>query len=168
MIQVQVHRHLHHHVMARKSRWLVGNGPEIDLLNMRWWSHKEMKIWDQKCERCVEPILGGFGLAADGASPSALVHLGVFVLLCITYWESIYGFSFCIGHVLDMRLIYLSIYFLCTWMHFYGFIMWVFLWWCEMKMSMWCIVTLVCVFLDIIMHDVMVVCFLYAVVDVPI
>ena len=27
---------------------------------------------------------------------------------------------------------------------------------------------IVCVFLDIVMHDVMVVCFLYAVVDVPI
>ena len=53
----------------RKSRWLVGNGPEIGLLNMRRWSHQEMEIWDWRCERCLKPVSGDFGLAADGVAP---------------------------------------------------------------------------------------------------
>ena len=55
--------------MAHKSRRLVGNGPEINLLNMRRWSHKEIEVWAQRCERCLELISGDFGLAADGAAP---------------------------------------------------------------------------------------------------
>ena len=47
----------------------MGNGPEIYLLNMRRWSHKEMEIWSQRCERCLEQALGDSDLAADGASP---------------------------------------------------------------------------------------------------
>ena len=53
----------------RKLRWIVGNGPEIGLLNMRWWSHQEMEIWDQRCERCLEPVPGDFGLVAYGVAP---------------------------------------------------------------------------------------------------
>ena len=44
VIQVQVHRHLHRHVLAHKSRLLVGNGPKIDLLNMRQWSHSGPEV----------------------------------------------------------------------------------------------------------------------------
>ena len=67
-----------------------------------------------------------------------------------------------------MQLIYLSIYIFdargCT------FIVLL----CESFMMLWnanvyvMYYYTVCVFLDIVMHDVMVVCFLYAVVDVPI
>ena len=53
--------------MARKSKWLVGNGPKIDLLNMRRWYH-EMEIWAQRCERSLKLVPGDFGLVADGAA----------------------------------------------------------------------------------------------------
>ena len=42
-MQVQVRRHLHCHAVARKLRSLPRNGPEICLLNMRQWSHKEIE-----------------------------------------------------------------------------------------------------------------------------
>ena len=47
----------------------MGNGPEIDLLNMRRWSHKEIEVWAQRCERCLEQVPHDFGLVADGAAP---------------------------------------------------------------------------------------------------
>ena len=47
----------------------MGNGPEINLLNMRQWSHKEIEIWAQRCEGCLEQVPGDFELAADGAAP---------------------------------------------------------------------------------------------------
>jgi len=46
----------------------VGNGPKIDLLNMRRWSHKEIEIWAYRCERCLEQVLGDFEVAANGAA----------------------------------------------------------------------------------------------------
>ena len=47
----------------------MGNGPKIDLLNMRQWSHKEIEIWAWRCERCLEQAPGEFGLAANGDAP---------------------------------------------------------------------------------------------------
>ena len=46
----------------------MGNGPKINLLNMRQWSHKEIKIWAQSCERCLEQVPGDFGLATNCAA----------------------------------------------------------------------------------------------------
>ena len=69
---------------------------------------------------------------------------------------------------MDMRLLYLSIYIFDT----HGCAFMVLL--CESFMKLWNANVYVmyyytmCVFLDTVMHDVMVVCFLYAVVDVPI
>ena len=75
---------------------------------------------------------------------------------------------FCIGHVLDMRLIDLYIYFdargcafmvlLCE--SFYDVVDWKFL--CDALLHC------VCIFFNMIMHDVVVVCFLYVIVNVPI
>ena len=48
----------------------MGDGPEIDLLNMRRWSHKEMEILSQRCERCLKPVPGDFGLVVDDADPN--------------------------------------------------------------------------------------------------
>ena len=47
----------------------MGNGPKFYFLNMRRWSHKEMEIWDRRCDRCLELVLGDFGLEVDGAAP---------------------------------------------------------------------------------------------------
>ena len=69
---------------------------------------------------------------------------------------------------MDMRLIYLSIYIFSA----CGCAFMVLL--CESFMMLWnanvyvMYYYTVCVFLDIVMHEVMVVCFLYVVVDVPI
>ena len=35
----------------------------------RRWSHKEMEIWDQRCERCLEQALGDSELVANGVAP---------------------------------------------------------------------------------------------------
>ena len=77
---------------------------------------------------------------------------------------------FCIGHVVDMRLMDL---YLCTifLMHvdvllwFYYVSLFIMLWNANAYVMYY---YTLCVFLDMIMHCVMVVCFLYAVVDVPI
>ena len=76
---------------------------------------------------------------------------------------------FCIGHVVDMKLMDLYLYIFLThvdellWFHYVSpFIM---LWDANVYVMYY---YTVCVFLDMIMHYVMVVCFLYAVVDVPI
>ena len=76
---------------------------------------------------------------------------------------------FCIGHVVDMRLmdLYLHIFFThmdaLLWFHYVS--LFIMLWNANAYVMYY---YTVCVFLDIVMHDVMVVCFLYAVVDVPI
>ena len=96
-----------------------------------------------------------------------LVHLGVFALLCIFNRESICGFSFCTRHILDMRFIYLYIYFYAHGCAFYGFICDSF--YDDMKCNPYAMYfyTCVCV-LYMIMHDVVFVCFLYAIMNVTI
>ena len=47
----------------------MGNGLDINLLNMRRWSHKEIEIWARICERCLEQVLGDFGVVANGVVP---------------------------------------------------------------------------------------------------
>ena len=76
---------------------------------------------------------------------------------------------FCIGHVVDMGLMDLYLYIFLThvdallWFHYVS--LFIRLWDANVYVMYY---YTVCVFLDIIMHDVMVVCFLYPVVDVPI
>ena len=76
---------------------------------------------------------------------------------------------FCIGHVMDMRLMNLYLYIFLMHMDallwFYYVSLFIMLWNANAYV-MYCYT--VCVFLDMIMHYVMVVCFLYAVVDMPI
>ena len=118
----------------------------------RWWYWARWWVW----------VI----LATNGADPSVLVHLGVFASLCILSWESICGFLFCTGHILDMWLIYLYIFLMhvdALFMDLYAslfMMMW-------NEMPMWCIFTRVYV-LYIIMHDVGFVCFLCAMMNVPI
>ena len=76
---------------------------------------------------------------------------------------------FCIGHVVDMQLMDLYLYIFFThvdallWFHYVNLFITL---WDENVYLMYYYT--VCVFLDMIMHYVMVVCFLYIVVDVPI
>ena len=76
---------------------------------------------------------------------------------------------FCIGHVVDMRLMDLYLYIFLMhvdallWFHYVSLFIML---WDENVYVMYYYT--VCVFLDMIMHYVMVVCFLYAVMDVPI
>ena len=76
---------------------------------------------------------------------------------------------FCIRHVLDMRLIGLYLCIFLTHMDvllwFYYVSLFIMLWNANAYLMYY---YTVCVFLDMIMHYVMVVCFLYAVIDVPI
>ena len=76
---------------------------------------------------------------------------------------------FCIGHVLDMRLIDLYLYIFLMhvdallWFHYVSLFYYV------VECKCLCDVLLHCVcILDMIMHYVMVVCFLYTIMDVPI
>ena len=77
--------------------------------------------------------------------------------------------SFCIGHNADMGLMDLYLYILLMHMDallwFYYVSLFCMLWNANAYVMYY---YTVCVFLDMIMHYVMVVCFLYAVVDVPI
>ena len=61
----------------------MGNGPEIDLLNMRQWSHKE-KFELGGVRGVSNRFRVSFEFVVDGAARSALVHLVVFVSLCIS------------------------------------------------------------------------------------
>ena len=76
---------------------------------------------------------------------------------------------FCIGHVVDMRLMDLYLYIFLThvdallWFHYVS--LFIMLWDANFYVMYY---YTVCVFLDMIMHYVMVVCFLYTVMDVPI
>ena len=76
---------------------------------------------------------------------------------------------FCIGHVVDMRLMDLYLYIFLThvdalvWFHYVS--LFNMLWDANVYVMYY---YTVCVFLDMIMHYVMVVCFLYTVMDVPI
>ena len=76
---------------------------------------------------------------------------------------------FCIGHVVDMRLIDLYLFIFLThvdvilWFHYV--ILFIMPWNANVYVMYY---YTVCVFLDMIMHYVMVVCFLYTIVDVPI
>ena len=76
---------------------------------------------------------------------------------------------FCIGHVVDMRLMDLYRYIFLThvdellWFHYVS--LFIMLWTTNSYVMYY---YTVCVFLDMIMHYVMVVCFLYTVMDVPI
>ena len=76
---------------------------------------------------------------------------------------------FCIGHVVDMRLMDLYLYIFFTdvdaLLWFYYVSLFVMLWNANAYVMYY---YTVCVFLDMIMHYVMVVCFLYTVMDVPI
>ena len=40
---------------------------------MRQWSHKEIEIWAQWCEGCLEQALGDSELAANGAAPNGVL-----------------------------------------------------------------------------------------------
>ena len=71
--------------------------------------------------------------------------------------------SFCIGHIVDMRLMDLCLYIFLTHV---DALLWYYYASLLLCCGMYCYT--VCVFLDMIMHYVMVVCFLYAIVDVPI
>ena len=80
------------------------------------------------------------------------------IWLLILYWT-------CFGHATD-RFIYIYILtHVDALLWFYYVILFMMLWNANVYVMYYYIV---CVFLDIVMHDVMVVCFLYAVVDVPI
>ena len=76
---------------------------------------------------------------------------------------------FCIGHVLDMRLVGLYLYIFLAhvdallWFYYVSIL--IVLWNANAYVMYY---YTVCVFLDMIMHYVMVVCFLYTVMDVPI
>ena len=76
---------------------------------------------------------------------------------------------FYIGHVVDMRLMDLYLYIFFThvdallWFHYVS--LFIMLWDANVYVMYY---YMVCVFLDMIMHYVMVVCFLYTVMDVPI
>ena len=76
---------------------------------------------------------------------------------------------FCIGHVVDMRLMDLYLYIFLTHVDallwFYDVSLFIMLWNANAYVMYY---YTVCEFLDMIMHYVMVVCFLYVVVDVPI
>ena len=76
---------------------------------------------------------------------------------------------FCIGHVVDMRLMDLYLYIFLTHVDvllwFYYVSLFIMLWNANAYVMYY---YTVCVFLDMIMHCVMVVCFLYAIIDVPI
>ena len=76
---------------------------------------------------------------------------------------------FCIGHVVDMRLMDLYLYICLTHMDallwFYYVSLFIMLWNANAYVMYY---YTVCVFLDMIMHYVMVLCFLYTVMDVPI
>ena len=77
---------------------------------------------------------------------------------------------FCFGHVVDMRLMDLYLYIFLMHMDvllwFYYVSLFIML--CNANAYVMMYDYIVCVFLDMIMHSVMVVCFLYAVMDVPI
>ena len=76
---------------------------------------------------------------------------------------------FCIGHVVDMQLMDLYLYIFLTHadalLWFYYVSLFIMLWNANAYVMYYYIV---CVFLDMIMHYVMVVCFLYTIMDVPI
>ena len=125
-----------------RSLWLLSSGDvRGSSCKGRWvfWGRRWWWYWF---------ILWGWFwviLAFIGAAPSALVHLGFFASLCIFSWESICGFSFCTGHILDMRLIYLYIFLMhvdALFMVLYASLF-MMIW---DAMPRWCIVTLVCVF----------------------
>ena len=77
--------------------------------------------------------------------------------------------SFCIGHIVDMRLMDLCLYIFLTHVDallwFYYVSLFIMLWNANAYVMYY---YTVCVFLDMIMHYVMVVCFLYPVMDVSI
>ena len=86
--------------------------------HFRWMVRGDLPVED-------EPSLEDYDTESDdgsesdqwpsGAVPSALVHLGVFCVAYVYPTEKAYVAShFCIGHVLDMRLIDLYIYIYLT------------------------------------------------------
>ena len=52
--------------------WLINQGDLWEMVSKlinETWDDGLINIWAQRCERCLEQVLGDFGLAANGATP---------------------------------------------------------------------------------------------------